>query len=42
VPAGGRVPYFEVLLRTDLLLGTTSAYEVAAVRRIERGAPAGS
>jgi hypothetical protein len=32
--AAGRIPHFEVLLRTNLLLGTTSAYEVVAYRHV--------
>ena len=31
---GGVIPHFEVLLRTKLLLGTTSNYEVVAHRRL--------
>jgi hypothetical protein len=34
VTEGGRIPYFEVLLRTTLLLGTTSRYEIVAHRAV--------
>ena len=36
VAEGGTIPHFEVLLRTNLLLGTTADYEVVAHRRIDR------
>ena len=35
VSEGSRIPHFEVLLRTNLLLGTTAAYEVVAHRRLD-------
>jgi hypothetical protein len=34
VPGTARIPYFEVLLRANLLLGTTSQYEVVAHRAL--------
>jgi hypothetical protein len=37
VTEGGRIPYFEVLLRTTLLLGTTSHYEVVTHRVAPKG-----